>query len=128
MDAKKTEGWTPGAGLKGYVGYGYLYASPNSKARIEFAPVAPKAGTYEVRLAYGHHENRGNTVAVTVTAGGIEKTHRINMQEPAPLKNGFISLGNVSLKPKETCKIVVSATDAGGHAHADAVQLLPVEE
>jgi hypothetical protein len=128
VDAKKSAGWTSGAGLKGYIGYGYLYASPNSNATIEFTPVAPKAGTYEVRLAYGHHENRGSTVAVTVTAGGMEKTHRINMQEPAPLENGFISLGTVSLKPKETCKVVVSATAAGGHAHADAVQLLPVQE
>jgi len=127
-DAKKSEGWTEGAGLKGYIGCGYVYASDNSKASIEFTVTAPKGGSYEVRLAYGHHENRGRSVPVIVSAGGTQQTYKINMQEPAPLENGFISLGKVSLKPNEPCRVVVSATGAGGFAHADAVQLLPVEE
>jgi hypothetical protein len=128
MDANKSDGWTPGTGLKGYIGYGYLYASDNSKASIEFEFVAPEGGAYEVRIAYGQHENRGATVPVTVTAGGVEKTHRVNMKQPPPLEGGFVSLGKVSLKPNEICTVIVSAAGAGGFAHADAVQLLPVEE
>lgn len=128
VDAKMSEGWTAGTGLKGYVGFGYVYAADNSKASIEFAPVAPKAGKYEVRVAYGHHENRGKTVPVIVAAGGTEKIHKINMTKPAPLAGGFISLGTVVLNPKEECRIIVFAEGAGGFAHADAVQLLPVEE
>jgi FAD dependent oxidoreductase len=126
--AKKSAGWTSGAGLKGYVGYGYLYAGSNTNATIEFAPVAKRAGRYEVRLAYGHHENRGKTVAVTIGVGEKQETHRINMKEPAPLENGFISLGTVSLKPNQTCRITIAATGAGGMVHADAVQLLSVQE
>ncbi|MBC8355730.1 MAG: FAD-dependent oxidoreductase [Planctomycetes bacterium] len=128
VDAIKSGEWTSGAGLKGYVGYGYLYASPQSKSMIKFAPVVTKAGTYEVRLGYGHHENRGKTVSVTVDAGGAQKAHRINMSEPAPLEHGFISLGTVTLKANEFCRVTVSSEGAGGFAHADSVQLLPVKE
>lgn len=128
VDATKSGEWTSGTGLKGYVGYGYLYASPQSKSTITFAPVVPKTGTYEVRLGYGHHANRGKTVSVTVDAGSTQKIHRINMSAPAPLENGFISLGNVTLKAKDACRVTVSAEGAGGFAHADAVQLLPVKE
>jgi hypothetical protein len=128
IDALKSGEWTSGTGLKGFIGYGYLYASPDSKATIQFAPIATKADTYEVRLAYGHHVNRGKTVSVTVDAGGKQKAHRINMSEPAPLEHGFISLGTVTLKADEVCRITISAEGAGGLAHADAVQLLPVKE
>ena len=128
IDARKSDGWTQGTGLKGYIGYGYLYASDNSQASIEFTALAPKAGTYEVRLAYGHHENRGATVPVTVNAGGTEKSFRINMKLPPPLENGFFPLGKVLLQPNAACKVIVSTAGAGGFVHADAVQLLPVEE
>jgi hypothetical protein len=127
-DAKKSAGWTLGTGLKGYIGYGYLYASDNSDATIEFTAVAPEAGVYEVRLAYGQHENRGTKVSVIVSVGDQQKAYQINMREPAPLENGFISLGAVRLKANEACKVIVSAAGAGGFAHVDAVQLLPVQE
>ena len=114
--------------MKGYVGYGYLYASAGSNATIKFAPVVKEAGTYEVRLGYGHHENRGKTVPVTVRVGDTETAHTIDMTKPAPLENGFISLGNVTLKAGDFCRVTVSTDGAGGNAHADAVQLLPVKE
>ncbi len=120
--------WTHGTGLRGYVGYGYLYAGNNSQASITFTATAPKAGVYEVRLSYGQHENRGNAVPVLVKAGGVEQRHQINMRNPPPLEFGFISLGKVKLAAEATCQVTISTTGAGGNAHADAVQLLPVEE
>ena len=58
----------------------------------------------------------------------IREQHDEFMPQPAPLENGFISLGKVTLKQDDSCKVIISAAGAGGNAHADAVQLLPIEE
>ncbi len=127
-EAKKTGKWTEGQGLKGYVGYGYIYASPNGDSTVTFSPEVKKSGTYDVRVAYLPHENRGSRVPVTLTANGKSTTHRVNMQKAAPLENDFISLGQITLKAGEAISITVATKDAGGNAHADAVQLIEVKE
>lgn len=125
-EAVKTGNWTEGQGLKGYVGYGYLYAGQNSDATATFTIEAPQPGKYDVRFAYQPHENRGTRVPVTVTQGGQSKTTRINMTQAPPLEHGFVSVGTVTLKAGEKVQVAVGTKDCGGNAHADAVQLLPV--
>jgi hypothetical protein len=119
--------WGEGQGLKGYVGHGYLYGSADAANTVRFEFKVPKTGRYEVRYAYQPHENRGKTVPVTVHSVDGTKTTRINMREAPPLENGFISLGEYSFKAGETGAVMVSGENAGGNAHADAVQLLPVK-
>ena len=123
--AKQTGTWGSGAGLKGYVGYGYVYASEGSGAAIEFECTVPTAGRYEVRVAYRPHANRGTKVPITVRTGSSETQHRVNMHDEPPLQNGFISVGVVELAANETCSVIISAEGAGGLACADAVQLVP---
>ncbi len=128
VDDRKAEvsgKWTEGAGLKGYVLHGYRYASPNSGAAIRYSFEAQQAGRYEVRLSYGRHENRGNRVPVQVSGGGETRTVRIDMRQAPPLEHGFISLGHVELDAGASCVVTISTEDAGGLAHADAVQWLP---
>jgi hypothetical protein len=125
--AKKTGSWTEGRGLKGYVGWSYLYASSGGGASIRFEFEPAKPGLHEVRLAYLPHENRGTRVPVTVISGDGEKTLRVDMREPAPLEHGFISLGKFNFRTGETAAVVVGSEDAGGTVHADAIQVLPVE-
>lgn len=127
VKAEATGKWTKGTGLKGYVGWHYLYASNNSDAEITFKITAPAAGAYDLRLAYLPHENRGTTVPVVVKQGSLEKKSSIDMTKPAPLDNGFISLGAFQLKKDETIAVTVRAKGAGGNAHADAVQLLLIK-
>ncbi|HIK91754.1 MAG TPA: FAD-dependent oxidoreductase [Planctomycetes bacterium] len=118
--------WGSGAGLKGFVGYGYLY-SGRKDASITFRFKAPADGKHEIRVAYANHENRGSTVPVSVSVSGTVKTQRINMKKPAPLKNGFISLGIFDLKQGEEGYVEIRADGAGGNAHADAIQIVTVE-
>jgi hypothetical protein len=125
--AKKTGSWTEGRGLKGYIGWSYLYASSGGGASIRFEFEPAKPGLHEVRLAYLPHENRGTRVPVTVISGDGEKTLRVDMREPAPLEHGFISLGKFNFRTGETAAVVVGSEDAGGTVHADAIQVLPVE-
>lgn len=122
--ATKFGNWTEGTGLKGYVGYGYVYASANSKAGIVFDFKAPKAGRYEIRLAYQPHENRGKTVPVTVNTGNQQKTQAIDMTAAPPINKGFVSLGQFVLQTGDVCTVSISTENAGGNVHADAIHVL----
>lgn len=122
-DAEKVGSWTEGTGLKGYVGHGYVYAGGNSNASIRFKLKAPKAGTYDLRIAYQPHENRGRNVLVAWSTTAGEKQTRVDMTKATPLANGFLSLGKVELAEGEECVVIFSTKDAGGNVHADAVML-----
>lgn len=126
--ATRTGNWTEGQGLKGYVGYGYLYTGANSESSITFEPKVSESGNYDIRLAYLPHENRGSRVSVSVEVAGKTTVHKIDMRQAAPLENDFISLGKADLKAGQSVKVTVSAADAGGNAHADAVQLLKTND
>ena len=125
--AKKQGKWTEGQGLKGYIGYNYLYGSPDSGATVRFEFKPPATGRYEVRLAYQTHENRATNVPVTVHSVDGEETTRVNMREAAPLPKGFISLGEFNFKTDQTAVVVIATDDAGGTVHADAIQVLPAK-
>jgi len=125
--ALKSGSWTAGEGLKGYVGWSYLYAPSDSGATVRFGFKAPGTGKFEIRLAYQPHENRGAQVPVTVKTGDDSRTVNINMKKEPPLEHGFISLGKLELKKDESVSVEVATTGAGGFVHADAVQVVAAE-
>jgi hypothetical protein len=124
--AEKTGNWTQGTGLKGFVGYGYLYSSGRD-ARIRYSFDAPTAGRHELRLGYLNHENRAPSAKVTVTIGDQKSEVRVDMTQPPPLENHFISLGVFAAGKGESIVVEISGKDTTGHLHADAVQLLTQE-
>ncbi len=126
IHAQRTGKWGFGTGLKGYIGHGYVYSADPASA-IEFTCKVPTTGRYEVRIAYRAHANRSKDVRVTVRAGEFEKTQPIDMQVAPPLKNGFVSLGVVTLKKGDACSVTIRPSHHGEHACADAVQLVPVK-
>ncbi|HIQ23047.1 MAG TPA: FAD-dependent oxidoreductase [Planctomycetes bacterium] len=127
VDASASGPWTEGAGVKGYIGYGYRYAQPDSGAKLRFQLKLPRAGRYELRLAYRPHPNRGTHVPVTVLAGDREKKSlRINMRQEPPLAEGFLSLGVFSFEAGQEGTVLVGTEEAGGIVCADAVQAVPV--
>lgn len=122
--AKLAGKWTEGTGLKGYVGYGYRYASGGSGAQAKFSLPVKLTGDYEVRISYLAHENRGKTVPVTVVVGDQQKQLVINMTQKAPLKNNFYSLGQFKISAGESCEVTFDCKDAKGNVHIDAAQLI----
>ncbi|MGE0761612.1 MAG: FAD-dependent oxidoreductase, partial [Pirellulaceae bacterium] len=124
--AEKSGTWTEGAGLKGYVGYGYLYAGADSGASIRFVLRAEQAGPYDIRLAYQPHANRGATVPVRWKSPAGEQETRIDMRQPPAGERGFVTLGRIQLGPQQECTVTITTEGAQGFVHADAVQLLPV--
>lgn len=120
--AKVSGKWTEGTGLKGYIAWGYLYASPDTPASVRFQAKAPEAGLHEIRVAYQPHANRGTRVPVTIEQAGRSTTHEVNMRK-APAKDGFVSLAKLRLRKDEPLTIIVGTRGAGGYVHADAVQI-----
>ncbi len=126
QQAVKTGKWTSGTGLKGFVGYGYLYAGSKPVSTCTWTFKVPMSGKFDLRIAYQPHENRGSKVPVTVTSEDQTITTRVNMNRPPPLKNGFVSVARLKLRQGESLRVTISSEDAGGLAHADAVQLIPL--
>ena len=126
--AHKSGKWTVGTGLKGYVGWNYLYAAGDTGAQIRFDAHAPGTGRFEIRLAYQPHENRGAHVPVTVRVGGKSSHIAVNMKKRPPLKQGFVSLGRFDLRKGQAISVLLTTTHAGGFVHADAVQIVRVDE
>ncbi len=122
LQAKKVGSWTAGTGLAGFVGSNYLYN--NGEGSVQFNFAAPENGSHEIRLAYQPHENRGDKVPVAIDVRGKVSAKEVNMKEKPPLKNGFISLGQFVFRKGESVSVTLSTDGAGGHVHADAVQVL----
>ena len=107
--------------------YGYRY-SGEADAVAQFVTKADQAGQMEIRYAYGSHENRGKHMPVTVSVGGkVERQLKVDLTKPAPLENGMISLGTYRVSAGARVEVKVEAGGAGGLAHIDAVQFLPVK-
>jgi len=118
-------GWTGGSGLKGYIGHGYYYANGEQNAEARFDFTAPEEGVYDVRICWQPHQNRSTKTRVKVALDGAEPFEKqVNQRQAALLKNGFHSLGRVSLKKGQKGSVTIYSKGADGNAHVDAMQLM----
>jgi hypothetical protein len=124
-EAKREGHWSEGQGLKGYVGYGYHYAGPDSGATATFELRAPAPGAYDVLVAWQPHENRGTAVPVMIETATGRTSTRLDMRKAAPLEGGYGSAGRVTLGKGDACVVVIATDGAKGNVHADAVLLVP---
>jgi hypothetical protein len=113
-----------------YIGDGYLHDLNESKGAktITFLPELPRAGRYEVRLAYTPGTNRATNVPVTVFSADGEFELKINERENPPIDGRFISLGQFSFELNGQGFVIISNEATDGHVIADAVQFIPVDE
>ena len=111
--------------MAGYIGTNYLYANHDATIRYDFK--LPIKGEFDIRLAYQPHANRGDKVRVEVEIGDRSLTKLVNMRQTAPLPNGFISLGRFQAEKGESGSVTLTTAGAGGHVHADAVQVIAVK-
>ncbi len=122
--AELTGRWSRG-GLPKFVGKGYRYASPGTKARARFAFDVREAGKYEVRVAWYGHEARGQRVPCSIERAGMPAL-RLRVDQRKAVDGLFHSLGKFRF-PAGAGAVVLSAEDADGVVDADAVQLLRVK-
>ena len=127
LDETKAElkgNWTHGEGLKGYVGWGYHYASPDTDALADFRLTVPKSGKYSVRLSTQAHANRAPKAAIDVLIDNAVK-QRVTIDMRKNYEDGFAPLLELDLKEGQVVTVRLLTESAGGIVHADAAQLLP---
>ena len=123
--ATMTGKWTAGEGVKGYFGFGYVYANPDSDAKIVFETKAKKTGKHRIGILYGAHKNRGTKVPVLVTISEKSKSYEVDMTKAADSKEQIHALDDFDLKAGQKVTVEIATHGAGGMVHADAVQILP---
>lgn len=116
--------WTHGEGLKGYVGWGYHYASADSDALADFRLSVPRDGNYALRLATEPHANRGPNVAVDILVDNQVK-QRVSVDMRQRYADGFAPLADLALKQGQVVTVRVLTEGAGGTVHVDAAALVP---
>ena len=93
-----------------------------------YVPALPKAGKYEIRVAYPAFGNRATKVPVVVEQNGVRKpVVHINQTKPGAIDGVWVSLGVFDLDAGETSVVEISNVGADGHVVVDAVQFLPIE-
>ena len=127
-EAEREGDWRHGAGLEGYVDYGYHYAGKGAPAKATFEVKVPEDGEYEVRIAFQPHENRSTKTPVTVVSAGGEETFRVNQTIAPPLAKGFYTLGAHRFDAGKAGAVVFSNDGVDGNAHIDAVQLIRLSD
>lgn len=125
--ATLTGNWTEAAAMKPFVGAGYHHDgnAADGKASARWVSRLPRAGRYEVRLAYTANANRASQVPVTVYSADGERTIKVNQRSKPPIDGLFVSLGEFNFTTKQPATVVISNRDADGYVIADAVQWLP---
>lgn len=124
-EAELTGKWATGQGLQPYINKGYRYAGKDASARFPFS--VKETGTYEVRIAWQPHENRGKSVPVSVLSADGEKTFTIDQSKKAELDQGFHSLGQFKFEAGAEAAVTFRTEGAKGNVHLDCVQVLPVK-
>jgi hypothetical protein len=87
-----------------------------------FAVKIPKAGRYEIRLAWTPNANRATNVPVTIQHHGGSTMVKIN-QRKQPNHGAFGTIGTFDFKAGETTVEITNA-NTDGHVILDAVQLI----
>jgi hypothetical protein len=128
--AKRVGTWQTSTHTKEYIGDGYLHDQDAGKGEktLTFAPNLPKAGRYEVRVAFVAGDNRAASVPVTVFSADGEKTIHVNQQAPPPIEGHFVSLGQYNFEKTDQSFVLIANDNTRGHVIADAVQFIPVEQ
>ena len=133
LQAEVVGQWTRSTFHPRYVGEGYIHDGNSGKGErsVRFVPDLPRAGVYEVRLAYTPGGNRAIRVPVTVRHAGeagkaSETSLRVNQRSEPPIDGGFLSLGRFRFDRGRAGWVTVANLGTVNHVIADAAQFIPV--
>ncbi len=126
--------WSRSTNFKPFIGEGYVYcgdgkspAKGTGSSTATFRFRAPKAGKYQLNMAYSAHETRARNVKVTVNSGSQSQTLLVDQSTPLPRDKPFRTIDIVQLQAEVDSVIQISDADASGFVILDALQLLPAE-
>ncbi|MHC5536791.1 DUF1553 domain-containing protein, partial [Singulisphaera rosea] len=127
--ARRVGEWKHSRHSPDFIGQGYLHDLDSGKGEksLTFQPDLPRAGEYEVRLAYSPGSNRASAVPVTILSAGGETTTSVNLREPPPIAGRFVSLGQYRFERNGQGYVLISNEGTHGHVVIDAVLFIPVD-
>ena len=129
FQAKKIGAWPTSASVSGFVGSSYIHDGDEEKGKksVVFSVKVPKAGKYQINLAYTPNPNRATNVPVTIQVNGILASRKVNQRKPPSIKKCMTSLGVFALKANSAVTVTVSNEGTDGHVVADAIQMIAAE-
>ena len=122
--AKLVGPWTPGTGLKDYVGYSYLYCGGGRKASATFKLKAKDSARYQIQLYTQSHKNRATNTPVMISSGTYRKATKINQRQNRP--KPVATVDEIDLKAGAEVQVTITTDGVDGNVHVDAVRLLRV--
>ncbi len=122
--AELTGKWNHGNSLEPHIGSQYLYAGPTANATARFAFTVPKAGLYEVRIAWVPHENRSTKASCVLETAAGPRLFSLNQREKTSRPDGFHSLGTFEFDPAKPAALILATKGSDGNVHADGIQVV----
>jgi hypothetical protein len=122
-EATLTGAWTTAAATKPFVGDGYRHDADAAKGKkARFVATLPRAGHYEVRLAYTTNANRATNVPVAIEHAAGTANVVVNQQTPPTLNGIFSRLGDYDFGTSAVVEVSTAGTN--GYVIVDAVQFV----
>ncbi|MGE3807567.1 MAG: FAD-dependent oxidoreductase, partial [Gemmataceae bacterium] len=100
-----------------YVGAGYRHDNNEKRGEqsARFTPELPRAGKYEVRLAYSANPNRATNVPVTVVHADGKTELKINQRQTPPIDKTFLSLGTFRFDKGQAGHVEIGNANVDGY-------------
>jgi hypothetical protein len=117
------------AAVSPFVGVGYRHDGNKERGKqsAKFVPDLPKAGLYEVRLAYTANPNRATNLVVAIEHAGGQSTQKVDQRKKPRIDGLWVTLGNYEFAKGKGGFVRIDNTDADGFVVIDAVQWLLVK-
>jgi len=128
--AQKVGMWKNSTAFAPYIGEGYVSDHDMGKGEktITFTPKLPKAGRYEVRVAFNAGPGRAESVTATILHADGEDLKAIKMATDKLKGLQFASLGTFRFEANGQGFVLISNAASQGYVTVDAVQFLPVDD
>ncbi len=119
--------WQSSSSVAEYIDADYLHDKNQDRGSksATFEPLGLQPGSYTVRIAYAHGENRSSKTLVRISSADGDKTVLVNQRRPAEDDGLWQSLGKIRVEKDGQAFVIVSNEEADGYVIVDAVQFLP---
>ena len=124
--AKLVGPWVQSTSFPNYIGTGYIHDAKAAKGECTatFTLPIPKAGRYEVRVAYTASPTRDAQVPIHILHADGEEDLTIDQSATPPIDSRFVSLGTFRFEKDGAGFLLVSNEGTSGYVTLDAVWLL----
>jgi hypothetical protein len=124
--ATLTGDWKNSSAAPSYVGNGYRHDDKANDGQLtaKFEAKLPKAGLYEVLVAYPPNNNRSSQVNVEVHHAKGKESLKMDQRKAPAVDDRFHSLGKFEFAADQPAVVVISNANSNGYVVIDAVQWL----